>query len=394
MKKKILFYTSGVGLGGVEKVVLEVLNEIDKNRFDIKLALQYGNENLFENEIPKEINYEYMLPQKIIDKSLYFRERKKNVLYKVLYSFMLSYEKYIIKKNYLKFSEDREIIIDFKSGDFLKLINLQNGIDKKRICWLHGEITKLNKYEKRKKFLRENLNKCDRIICICEDMKKGVIEQIPELESKLEVIYNPFDIKKIKTRASDYSEIRENEKKLLEDNYIIMVSRLDNIQKDFDTIIKAFKIVNDKIKNIKLYLLGEGPDRNLIKNMIKEEKLENNIILLGVKKNPYPWIKNSKLLVHSSRYEGFGLVLVEALILKTLVISTNCKVGPREILDNGKYGSLVEVGDYNTMAQEILELLQEKSLKKENYFNNIDKSIERFDKKNIIKQIEKILEEM
>ena len=64
MKKKILFYTSGVGLGGVEKVVLEVLKEIDKSKFDIKLALQYENENLFENEIPKEVNYKYMLPQK------------------------------------------------------------------------------------------------------------------------------------------------------------------------------------------------------------------------------------------------------------------------------------------------------------------------------------------
>lgn len=392
MKKKILFYTSGVGLGGVEKVVLEVLKEIDKSKFDIKLALQYENENLFENEIPKEVNYKYMLPQKVIDKSLYFRERKKNIFYKILYSFMLSYEKYIIKKNYLEFSKDREIVIDFKSGDFLKLINLENGVDKKRICWLHGEITKLNKYEKRKKFLRENLNKCDKVICICEDMKNGVIKEIPELKEKLEVIYNPFDIEKIKIKSNDYSEIKDNEKKLLEDNYIIMVSRLDNVQKDFDTLIKAFKTVNQKRKDIKLYLLGEGPDREKIENVIKDEDLQEYIKLLGVKKNPYSWIKGSKLLVHSSRYEGFGLVLVEALILGKVVISSNCKVGPREILDNGKYGSLVEVGDYNSMAQEILELLQENSTKKEKYLSNIDESIERFDKKNIIKQIERVLE--
>ena len=394
MKKKILFYTSGVGLGGVEKVVLEVLKEIDKSKFDIKLALQYENENLFENEIPKEVNYKYMLPQKIIDKSLYFRERKKNIFYKILYSFMLSYEKYIIKKNYLEFSKDREIVIDFKSGDFLKLINLENRVDKKRICWLHGEITKLNKYEKRKKFLRENLNKCDKVVCICEDMKNGVTKEIPELKEKLEVIYNPFDIEKIKIKSSDYSEIKDNEKNLLEDNYIIMVSRLDNVQKDFDTLIKAFKIVNQKRKNIKLYLLGEGPDREKIENMIKDEDLQEYIKLLGVKKNPYPWIKNSKLLVHSSRYEGLPTVLIEALILNKIIISSDCPTGPREILDNGKYGSLVEVGDYDSMAQEILELLQENSKKKEKYLSNIDKSIERFDKKNIIKQIERVLDSL
>lgn len=392
MKKKILFYTSGVGLGGVEKVVLEVLKEIDKNKFDIKLALQYENENLFENEIPKEVNYKYMLPQKVIDKSLYFRERKKNIFYKMLYSFMLSYEKYIIKKNYLEFSKDRKIVIDFKSGDFLKLINLENGTEKKRVCWLHSEITKLNKYEKRKKFLRGNLNKCDKVVCICEDMKNGVIKEMLELEDKLEVIYNPFDIEKIKIKSNDYSEIKDNEKKLLEDNYIIMVSRLDNVQKDFDTLIKAFKTVNQKRKDIKLYLLGNGPDRKKVESMIKNENLQEYIKLLGVKKNPYSWIKGSKLLVHSSRYEGFGLVLVEALILGKVVISSNCKVGPREILDNGKYGSLVEVGDYNSMAQEILELLQEDSIKRERYLTNINESIERFDKKNIIKQIERVLE--
>lgn len=394
MKKNILFYTSGVGLGGVEKVVLEVLKGIDKNKFDIKLALQYENENLFENEIPKEVNYKYMLPQKIIDKSLYYRERKKNIFYKILYSFMLSYEKYIIKKNYLEFSKDREIVIDFKSGDFLKLINLENGIDKKKICWLHGEITKLNKYEKRKKFLRENLNKCDKVVCICEDMKNGVIKEIPELEEKLEVIYNPFDIEKIKIKSNDYSEIKDEEKKLLEDNYIIMVSRLELKMKDFNTLIKAFKIVNQKRKDIKLYLLGEGPDREKIENMIKNEDLQEYIKLLGVKRNPYTWIKNSKLLVHSSKSEGFGLVLVEALILKRIIVSTNCKVGPREILDNGKYGSLVEVGNYNVMAQEILELLQENSIKKERYLSNIDKSVERFDKRNIIKHIERVLDNL
>lgn len=392
MKKKILFYTSGVGLGGVEKVVLEVLKEIDKSKFDIKLALQYENENLFENEISEEVNYKYMLPQKIIDKSLYYKERKKNIFYKMLYSFMLSYEKYTIKKNYLEFSKDREIVIDFKSGDFLKLINLENRVDKKRICWLHGEITKLNKYEKRKRFLRENLNKCDKVVCICEDMKNGVIKEIPELKEKLEVIYNPFDIEKIKIKSSDYSEIKDNEKNLLEDNYIIMVSRLDNVQKDFDTIIKAFKIVKQKRKDIKLYLLGDGPDKEKIENMIKNEDLQEYIKLLGVKRNPYPWIKNSKLLVHSSRYEGLPTVLIEALILNKIVISSNCPTGPREILDNGKYGSLVEVGDCNSMAQEILELLQENSIKREKYLSNIDESIERFDKKNIIKQIERVLE--
>ena len=390
--KKILFYTSGVGLGGVEKVILEVLKAIDKNKFDIKLGLQYENENLFESEIPREIEYKYMLPQKVINKSLYYRSKKKNIFYKLMYSFMLRYEKYIIRKNYLEFLKDREIIIDFKSGDFLKLINLNKDI--KKICWLHGEITKLNRYEERKNKLRNQLKKCNKIICICNEMKENIIKEMPEIEDKLEMIYNPFDIEKIKKLSENILELSEKEKKLLKDKYIIMVSRLDKYQKDIITLIKSFSLFCEKNANFKLYLLGEGPDRKTIEEKIKELNLEDKILLLGVKKNPYPWIKNAELLIHSSKYEGLPTVLIEALILKKMIISTNCPTGPKEILENGKYGSLVDIGDYKAMADEMYELLNENSEKRNQYLENTSEAIERFDEKIIIKQIEKMLEEL
>ena len=390
--KKILFYTSGVGLGGVEKVILEVLKAIDKNKFDIKLGLQYENENLFESEIPREIEYKYMLPQKVINKSLYYRLKKKNIFYKLMYSFMLKYEKYIIKKNYLKFSKDREIVIDFKSGDFLKLINLNK--DVKKICWLHGEITKLNRYKERKNKLRNQLKKCNKVICICNEMKENVIKEMPEIKGKLEMIYNPFDIEKIKKLSENIFELSEKEKKLLTDKYIIMVSRLELKMKDFFTLFKAYQKILLNSNDLKLYLLGEGPDRKKIEEEIKEMNLEDKILLLGMKKNPYPWIKNAKILIHSSKTEGLPTVLIEALILKKMIISTNCPTGPKEILGNGKYGSLVDIGDYRAMADEIYNLLSENSKKRNQYIENISEAIQRFDEKIIIKQIEKMLEEL
>lgn len=388
--KKVLFYVSGIGLGGVEKVLLQVLKEIDKSKYDIKIGLNNANENYFENEIPSEINYKYMVPLRIIERTRRYREKKKNIIYKILYSYMLWYEKYIAKKNFLEFAEDREILIDFKSGDYLRLINLFE--NKKKIVWLHGELSNLVKFRKNQKKFKNNLSKCDKIVLISNDMKKIFEEKLEDLKEKTELIYNPFDFESIKNRSNDYSEIRDDEKELLKDNYIIMVSRLDNVQKDFNTIIKAFKIVNQNKGNIKLYLLGDGPNRALIEKMIKKENLQKNIKLLGAKKNPYPWIKNSKLLVHSSKYEGLPTVLIEALILNKVIVSSDCPTGPREILDDDNYGALVEVGDYSTMAKVILELLQENSLKRGKYLKNIDESIERFDKKNIIKQIENMLE--
>lgn len=383
MKRKVLFYTSGVGLGGVERVILELLKLIDKDKFDIKLALQYENENLFENEIPKEISYRYMLPLSIINKSLYFRERKKNILYKILYSLSLMYEKYTIKKNYLEFSKDRDIVIDFKSGDFLKLITLNK--QAKKICWIHNEVTKLNRYEKRKEKLKSYLKDIDKIICICNEMRDNFEVEMPEYKDKIDVIYNPFDIEKILKKSNEIDELSLENRERLKDNYIIMVSRLEIKQKDFFTLIKAFKIICQKNKDIKLYLLGDGPDRDKIEERIKEQELQDRIILIGRKENPYPWIKNSKLLVHSSNYEGLPTVLIESLILKKYIISTNCPTGPKEILENGKYGSLVEIGNYEAMALAI-----EKQLSN---ISNIDYSeaIERFDGEKIIKEIEKLL---
>lgn len=76
-KKKILFYTSGIGLGGVEKVLIELLKFIDKEKFDIKVAFQNGNERYFEEKLPKQIDYRFMLDEKIINKTIYFKVRKK-----------------------------------------------------------------------------------------------------------------------------------------------------------------------------------------------------------------------------------------------------------------------------------------------------------------------------
>lgn len=388
LKKKILFYTSGVGLGGVEKVILQVLNSIDTNKFDVKLALQYANENLFENEIPKNINYKYMLPQKIIDKTLYYRSKKSNILFRLLYSLMLSYEKYVIKKNYIEFSKDRDIVIDFKSSDFIKLIKLNTNA--KKVCWFHGEITKLNRWKERKEYVSSYLNEVDKIITICNEMKKNLLAEIPNVEKKVEVIYNPFDYGKIKKLSENIEELNDEEKKLIKTNYIIMVSRLDNTQKDFITLIKAFNIIV-KTLDINLVIVGEGSDRFEIENKIRKYNLEDQIHLIGLQKNPYPWIINAKLLVHSSNYEGLPTVLIEALILKKMIVSTDCPTGPKEILENGKLGILVKVGDYKQMAQEIIELLSRNSIKRQKLLKNLELDSEKYNKDIIIKEIENML---
>lgn len=390
--KKILFYTSGIGVGGVEKVLLTILNELNLDKYDIKLALNNSNENYFEKVIPKRIDYKFMIPQKIIDRTNKYREKKKNFIYKILYSYMLWYEKKIARENFKNYAKDRDILIDFKSGDYLKLITSLK--EKKKITWLHGEIENLVKYRKNKEKFKKNLEKCDKIVLICETMKKEFQEKISGLERKIEVIYNLFDIEKIRENSENLIEETEETKKLLKEKYILMVSRIDLKAKDFTTLFKAYSLFNKK-DEYKLILLGDGKnqDKLILNKEIKKLGLEERVIFLGKRKNPYPWIKNANLLVHSSKTEGFGLVLVEAQILETIIIASDCKVGPKEVLNNGKSGILVKVGDYKEMAQK-MDMVLKNNFDKNKYIEEMKKSILRFEKREVIKKIEEMLDNL
>ncbi len=127
-------------------------------------------------------------------------------------------------------------------------------------------------------------------------------------------------------------------------------------QKDFPSLIKAFAIVR-KVQRARLVILGSGKDRQQLNNLVRELGLQDDVALIGFVDNPYAYLARSHVFVLSSAWEGFGNVIVESLALGMPVVSTNCPNGPAEILDNGKYGDLVSVGDSEAMAQAILRVL-------------------------------------
>ena len=109
--------------------------------------------------------------------------------------------------------------------------------------------------------------------------------------------------------------------------------------------------------NARLVILGEGSERKSLERLVKSLRVNDRVSMPGFVKDPYPWIFASDLFVLSSRWEGFGNVIVEALECGIRVVSTNCKSGPAEILDNGRYGILIPVGDI-----ELLSLAMQTSL--------------------------------
>ena len=124
-----------------------------------------------------------------------------------------------------------------------------------------------------------------------------------------------------------------------------------------------------------------------MEDQIKEKKLEDTIYLLGKRQNPYVWIKNADIFIHSSKREGFPAVLLEALLCEKMIISSNCMTGPAEILENGKNGELFKVGDYLKLS-ELLEKYMKNPELKEKYIENSKIRIGDFEKQKILKEYE------
>jgi glycosyltransferase involved in cell wall biosynthesis len=137
---------------------------------------------------------------------------------------------------------------------------------------------------------------------------------------------------------------------------ILGVGRLEK-QKDFPTLIRAFAQVH-KQRPARLMILGEGKDRPDLEALVQELGLEDDVALPGFVANPFAYMASSAVFVLSSLYEGLPTVLIEAIAVGTRVVSTDCPSGPTEILENGRYGKLVAVGDIKGMAEAIVSTLE------------------------------------
>lgn len=383
--KKIIFNTDSLIMGGAEKLAIQYVKKLSKD-FEVLLLINEDNGkngNILEKEIPIGISYRYVIEKVIIDKVNKYRElKRKNIIYKILYSYYLKKRRKAYRKNIVEIlkNEEYDILIDF----YCKVP--EEIVDNRTICWLHSNMEKVkNKEKERKKFL-----KAKKIIVITDGMKQQFIHHFPELEGKVERLYNPFNIEKIKEISLDSKILSEQEKELLKDQFILSCSRLDK-NKDIQTLINAFNILK-KEKNIKekLYIAGEGPARYELELLVKKLELEKEIIFLGNQLNPYIWMKNCKLFVHSSKKEGFGMVLVEALINEAVVVATDCPVSPKEILKNGENGFLIEVGNVSEMEKAIYKALTDFQIRNEMKLKGLER-VKEFSEKGIYKQLENIL---
>lgn len=185
-------------------------------------------------------------------------------------------------------------------------------------------------------------------------VSKGVARDIAKLSSlpieSIKVIYNPAS-KKAQNNAQLDNPFNDRE-----GFSIITVGRYKKV-KNHALLIKAFSLVRQKIKAT-LYLVGDGEFKEEYETLIESLDLQDDVVLTGFVNDPSPYYMHADLFVLSSDYEGFGNVIVEAMEVGTPIVATDCESGPREILENGRYGILVPARDVNALASAMLESLE------------------------------------
>jgi len=195
----------------------------------------------------------------------------------------------------------------------------------------------------------------DVIVAVSHGVADSLVKRLGIARENIKVVYNPVvdeGIQEKSTEDVDHSWFLPGAPPV-----ILGVGRLIK-QKDFRTLIEAFSLLR-KRRQVRLMILGEGGEREALHQLIEQLDLSNDVQMPGFVANPFKYMRRAKMFVLSSVFEGLGNVLIEAMACGTPVISTDCPSGPAEILQGGRWGRLVDVGDVSGMAQAITAVLEQ-----------------------------------
>jgi glycosyltransferase involved in cell wall biosynthesis len=341
--RKILFILPNLLGGGAERVVINIIDGLSTKGYKVALLLIKG-----------KIDYQLPFSSGVkIHVLLRAEERLSRNLFKFFPRFIQRIREYgILFAGYELWPAYITTLLGKTLGKKVICMNhtfLSRYIDLYGISWWNKYLTALSYWLS------------DRVITVSIDAKGDLERNFWIPAKKIKVIYNPIDIELVQKRGQE--SIDEEEKPIFSKPVIISVGSLI-MQKGFDILLNAFRKVLDRGLEAHLVILGKGEEYNGLKKLAHQLGIQRETFFLGFKENPFQYIAKSKVFVLSSRVEGFGNVLVEAMACGCPVISTDCPGGPREILGGGKYGVLVCVEDHKHLSEAMIELLQNEDKRK------------------------------
>ena len=396
MKKDILIYTYNLDIGGIERSLIGLLNAIDYDKYNVDLYM-FKHEGAFIKDVPDNVN---ILNQEEITSlagipivevfrkknfsmglgRLYAKARcliKGKVLKKPVSGEYMSQITYpLFCKKMKKLNKHYDVALSFYWPHYFVINNVSADL---KLGWIHTDYGQI--YPDKKKEI-EMWSKIDYIVAVSEECKKSFINVYPNLEDKVIVIENILSEEHIRKMANEFTVRDEID---FNSTILCSVGRFC-YPKNFINIPKICREIIDKGKDVKWYLIGYGPEESDIRQAIKDNKVENNVIILGKKENPYPYMKACDIYVQPSRFEGKAVTVREAQILCKPVVITNYATASSQVVD-GKDGIIVNM-DNKSIAEGICKLLDDKSMisKLKDYCSSNN-----FDNKDELKKIDNII---
>ena len=340
--KRILFLIHDLGQGGAEKVLVNLVNNMNPIKYDITVMTLFDfgvNRQFLEKHIHYKTVFKKVFPGNSHVLKLFSPELLHDALIK---------EKYDIEVAYLE-------------GPSARIISGCKMPDTKKVCWVHVE----QKNEKRLAASFRGVKEAARcykaftkIVCVSNSVKEDFTRQLPMLES-VEVIYNTNESEKIRQLSQEAiigCDFKENEFKLIGIGKLLK-------SKGFDRMLRIVRRLHEKYP-VHLYILGIGPEEEKLKRYIEQNHMGGYVNLLGYQINPYKYVARSDLFICASYAEGFSTAATEALIVGTPICAVDVS-GMREMLgEHSEYGVITENTD-KALYKGIKSLLDEPDLLKE-----------------------------
>jgi len=369
-KKKILFVISTLLGGGAERILVDLVKNLDKELFDVTVL-------------------------NISDEGIYIEEIKKHARYKSIYCKSKSCPELSVFLNGLDDSRISQFAIDeyfdievaFLEDRSTQIVANSPNKKNKKIAWVHSDVINFpwtaSLYES-VAHQKETYQKFSQIAFVSESSKDSFVKKFG-IEKNLNVINNPIDIAAIREKANEKMDVQLPKKRFT----IVTIGRLQH-EKGFERLILIHKKLLSLGYDYDLWIVGEGKEKGMLQKLVAKLGLRTRVKFLGFKTNPYPYLKQADLYVCSSLTEGFPTTPLEAMALGIPVLATDCG-GTRQQLGDGQFGLLV--GNTNIELEEGLKSLinNEKQLK---YFQvAATLRINNYSQERIIPMIEKFLRE-
>lgn len=378
MKKNLLFVMPSLSAGGGEKSLINLLSQVDYNSYNVDLLLFHKN-GVFLNLLPKQVNIieppgDYKTFKYSLNRAV--REFIKNKTFRLAYARLFFTLKNRIFKDVSKAeqytwrykSESMDILekeYDTAIG-YLEKSSIYYVVDKvksnRKIGWIHTNYTNSGMD---RHFDQPYFNQLDQLVTVSEECAKSLKENFKETEDKVRIIYNivsPTLIHKLSESLIEESLSNEKNEILL-----ITIARL-SYEKGLDIAIRTCEQLVTKGYNIKWHVIGEGNERDKLEDMIKKRGLQDHFKLMGLRENPYPYLKKAYIYVQPSRYEGKSIAIDEAKILHKPIIVTNYETAKDQII-NEINGLIVDMNEKG-LVEGIERLIQNQDLSKL-FINNL-----------------------